>query len=297
MQNGLSKNIRSNLDASSTTNRESENLLVFNALGRVDTLPYNLYAKTSHFADWACIAFMHVREDVIADDQQILVKLKEEGCNVIRTPDVHWGVFIQYLSPVLVSHYKHIALLLDDVLLPKIGPLSIDVPRLLHEMEEFDLSVISPAVGGGGANHLQFRPEGNHTEQGCLASTPYVETFFQIFTNDAWNKYHSILHYSGGRGWCYDLCFKVLHPTVRIAVDYSQAAWHLESPVPKQVLEKFDNSEFQDIENLNLPKNGTMYKISKKDRKQLCNLHGCKRPENFKQSILKCSSKSRSRPI
>lgn len=272
--------------------RDVQNLLVLNALGRVDTLPYNLFAKISHFKDWACLAFMHAKEDVIPDDHYFLMRLRAEGCSVVRTPDVHWGVFMQYLSPVLVSHYKYIAILLDDVLLPKTGSLAINVPRLLSYIEDFNLSLISPSVGGGA--HFHFRPGGNYTENRCLTNVEYIETFLQIFTNDAWNKYHSMLHYSGGRGHCYDTCFKVLNPSVRIAVDYSQAAWHMESEIPKHITESLNDTSLPKMGKI-LPRNGSMYSISKKVKDHLCKMHHCNRPEMLKKSILKCSSRRRPR--
>jgi hypothetical protein len=39
----------------------------------------------------------------------------------------------------------------------------------------------------------------------CIAQVDFIETYLQVFTRDAWKCYYQMLHYTGSRGWMYDL--------------------------------------------------------------------------------------------
>ena len=71
------------------------------------------------------------------------------NCDVIRVPGIDWGHFLQFLPPQLISlSFDHVALLLDDVFLPKFGPSSVNIPVLLQQMQKHNLKSISPALLG-----------------------------------------------------------------------------------------------------------------------------------------------------
>ena len=202
---------------------QEKKLLVMNAIGRADNLPFLIFSKERHFADWDCLAFMYVNEQVIPDNHVDLERLREVGCNVVRTPNVMWGVFLQYLPPVLVQPYAYVAILLDDVFLPDRGPTPVNIPRLLSHMKQHNLTSISPAVIG--EFHKLLSPVGR--DPTCLVELRMINTYMQIFTADAWACYYSMLHHAGGRGFCYDGC--LLHKCGgRLAADYTQVSYHLE---------------------------------------------------------------------
>ena len=94
-----------------TANR-SKNLVVFDALGRREAIQYSWFHKRQHFAHWDCIAFLYVDESIVPEDDYHLRQLQQPtehdstACAVIRTPNVAWGVFLQYLAPPLVQQYQ-----------------------------------------------------------------------------------------------------------------------------------------------------------------------------------------------
>lgn len=210
----------------STTNKKK--LLVVNALGRVENLQYMDFAKQRHFRDWDCLAFLYVNETVIADDNHHLQQLKVGGCSIVRTPNVEWGVFLQYLPPLLVEPYDYVALLLDDMFLPDKGPQAVNIPRLLRHMQRHNVSSISPGIMGDAHGIMHPKTNKKKGTHKCLVQVKFIETFCQVFTRDAWACYYSLLHAAGGRGFCYDTCFSHVCPHVTLAVDYTQTAFHLE---------------------------------------------------------------------
>ena len=209
--------------------RPEKKLLIMNALGRPENLPFMVHAKQRHFDDWTCIAFLYVNETKVPENHDNLVQLRKEGCTVIRTPGVHWGIFLQYLPPVLIETFDYVAVLLDDMYLPDSGPTPINIPRLLQHIKQHNITSISPAVMGDPhriLNHPYARGN-DKTYATCLTEIKFINTFLQIFTREAWSCYYNMLHYTGGRGWCYDTCL-LQHCGGRLAVDYTQVAFHLE---------------------------------------------------------------------
>ena len=211
--------------------KKKKNLVVINAIGRRAYLPYNVHAIQHHFPhddEWDCIAFMYVNESHIPDSDQHLTLLRDNlGCTVIRTPEMHWGIFLQFLSPTLVvPQYEYIAILLDDVFLPHHGDHAIHVPQLLHQMKVHNVTSLSPGIVGD--HHQILNPRDNIQEyQQCLVQVKFLETYFQLFTSQAWKCYYSMLHYTGFRGFGYDVCFRHVCGG-RLAVDYRQVAYHLD---------------------------------------------------------------------
>ena len=144
------------------------------------------------------------------------------------------GFFLQHLAPPLVKHYHYIAIVLDDIFLPDQGSRPIHVPRLLEQMEIFNLASISPGIVG--SSWTMMNPDMNHhyldqeSTTNCLVKVPMIETFFQIYTNKAWNCLYQFLNYKGGRGWGYDLCFShyCANHGASLAVDYGMVGYHLE---------------------------------------------------------------------
>ena len=180
---------------------KKKNLVIVNAVGQRSNLPLNVHAMDNHFSqdDWDCILFMYMNETVIPDDDDNLWKLQqEERCAVIRTPGIPWGVFLQFLPPLLVNQYEYIAVLLDDIYLPRQGKRPINVPRLLSQMQTHNLSSITPGIVSD--NHRVLNPNKHKDYQDCLVEVKFIETFFQIFTLPAWKCFYNLLHYKGGRG-------------------------------------------------------------------------------------------------
>ena len=214
---------------SSTTNKEikgKKNLLVMNALGRKESLPHMVHARTQHMPDWICLAFMYVNESIIPDDNADMIALRAAHCTIVRTPNVQWGNFLQSLPPALVDTFDHVAILLDDIFLPDRGPRPVNVTQLLYTMHQYQIDSIQPAVRGDGwLVNPNFGQRARFLD--CLVAVPMIETFFQIFTRTAWQCYYDMLHYKYGRGFCLDLCFRQ-YCNVTLATDFSMLAYHLE---------------------------------------------------------------------
>ena len=218
--------------------------MVVNAIGRRAYLPYTVHAIQHHFSHddgWDCIAFMYVNESHIPDSDQHLTLLRDNlGCTVIRTPGMYWGIFLQFLSPTLVvPQYEYIAILLDDVFLPHQGDHAIHVPRLLHQMKVHNVTSLSSGIVG--ENHALLNPTMHAEYDDCLVQVQYIETFFQLFTAQAWKCYYSMLHYNGFRGFGYDVCFRHVCGG-RLAVDYRQVGYHLDRAMDQIPLEALNGT-------------------------------------------------------
>ena len=224
-----------------SSEEKKKKLVVFNALGRREAIQYSWFHKRQHFADWDCIAFLYVDDTIVPEDDFHLMQLQQPTendsttCTVIRTPNVAWGVFLQYLAPPLVQQYEYIAVMLDDVFLPTAGPHPVRIPKLLESIEKYNLSSISPSIVGGtwdvmnGELDLHANYQGRSTRH-CLVRPSMIETFSQIFTKQSWQCYYSFFHASAGRGWGLDFCFAqyCAEQSAGLAVDYNMVGYHLE---------------------------------------------------------------------
>ena len=110
----------------------AKNLVVFNALGKINNLPLVEHSRRTIFQPdkWDCVAFMFAKEDRIPNNDTHIKQLRDElGCTITRTPGVMWGNFLQYISPTFVSNYDHVALVLDDMFIPDQGLHAVDVEK------------------------------------------------------------------------------------------------------------------------------------------------------------------------
>ena len=97
-------------------------------------------------------------------------------------------------------------------------------------METHNLTSISPGLLGEA--HRVLDPYVKGRDATCLVDIKTINTYLQLFTKESWACFYGMLHHTGGRGWCYDACF--LHVCGgRLAVDYTQVAYHLEYAVDK----------------------------------------------------------------
>jgi hypothetical protein len=207
------------------TNHKPRNLVAFTALGTptaIATVHHNIMRHFAHDDDWTCMLFMYVNESHIAADEPRILELSQH-CSVVRVPGLKWAHFLLSLTPAVVQHFDHIALVLDDVFAPNEGPSPVIVPMLLERMKRHNLSSISPAIKGGfwPSSHPPHKPQ-----DACLQRVNVLETFFQIFTRKHWNCYHSYLHHANPQAFCMDLCMQNLCPGV-FAIDGSMVAYHL----------------------------------------------------------------------
>ena len=156
-------------------------------------------------------------------------------CTVIRTPNVAWAVFLQYLAPPLVQQYENIAVMLDDVFLPTSGHHPVRIPKLLESIERYNLSSISPSIQGGTWPVMNGQVDRHSTFQGrstrhCLVRPTMIETYSQIFTKQSWQCYFTFFHAKAGCGWGLDFCFAqyCAEHAASLAVDYNMVGFHLE---------------------------------------------------------------------
>ena len=210
----------------------SDNLVVYNALGRQQNLTLVEHSRRNIFKpdEWDCVAFMFGKGDRIPDDDEHLVVLRDElGCSISRTPSSitwDWGTFLQYISPTFVSNYDYIALVLDDVFIPDRGSRAVNPNKLIKDMKTHNIDVMSPSIMG--YSHGLRQVALDESVDGCLMEVDMLETFVQLFTRDAWECYFNMLHFTGGKGWCYDLCFQSQCPDFRMAQDFSMRAMHMD---------------------------------------------------------------------
>eukprot|EP00977_Amphora_coffeiformis_P007470 scaffold1634_cov137-Amphora_coffeaeformis.AAC.9 len=208
------------------------NLVVFDAVGRKTTTQYVRYNFENHFAQgWDCLVFIYVNETELPADEPNLVKLEEHGCNLIRTPHVYWGTFLQYVPPAMTDHYDYLALVLDDVYAPAADagvPNGLNVTAMLGAMEKFGFGTISPRIEG---NH---HPRQMSDNTDCIGATGQIETFLQFFTADAWRCFYSMLSEDTRKGWCLDECSRIVCPDLKQGIDFRQTAYHVEDVYDKK---------------------------------------------------------------
>ena len=200
---------------------EEKNLVTFVALGErsaITTVHHNLHA---HFLGWDCVVFVHADESEISPND-LMVNEIASRCSIIRLPGLYWSHFLMTLTPELVHQYKHIAVLLDDLFAPIQGDTAVNVTKLLQQMQDYNLTSISPTVKGAiwGSTEPQ---------EPCLWHSHHIETFFQIFTRALFICWQSFMHFSNRQGWCLDFCLdQQLCPSIsRLGVDATMISYHL----------------------------------------------------------------------
>jgi hypothetical protein len=221
----------------------NDNLVVYNAIGKAHNLALVEHSRRTVFKpdEWDCVGFMYAKEDRIPDDDPHLRRLIDElGCVIIRAPGTMWGDFLQYITPIFVSNYEYIALVLDDIFIPDRGPHAVDANKMLENMKKHDIHVMTPGIVGDTYNTLDYGVDR------CIVELKFIETYVQIFTRDAWECYYSMLHYTGSRGWCYDVCFKGQCPDFRLGQDFSMLAWHMDRGITELPQEEVFGTDLVD---------------------------------------------------
>jgi hypothetical protein len=213
-----------------STRSTADNLVIFNNLGKIHNLPLVEHARRTIFKPdkWDCIAFLIADEEHIPDDDPILRGLQDElDCTIPRTPgSMLWGDYLQFITPTLVSNYDYFALVLDDIFIPDRGPNPVDADKMLENMETYDIQVMSPGIVGDTWKYAEIAKEMGL--DGCIVEPSFIETYVELFTRDAWKCYYKMLHYTGSKGWWYDVSFKYKCPDFRLGQDYSMTAWHMD---------------------------------------------------------------------
>jgi len=219
----------------SITSFPKKNLVIYNAIGRVENLPLivdsrsNIFppSNTTYNISWDCVAFMYVSEKMIPDDNLYLLQLRKKlNCTIVRSPGIHWGTFLLFLTPEFVSHYQYISLILDDIYIPHSGTYAVNSTTIIHQMERLNIDVFSPSIV---RDHHKTMDPLFRMDEGCVVRIKTMETFVQIFTREAWNCFYKMLHHSGERGWCYDICYNQVCPNLTLAVDFHMRAYHTDS--------------------------------------------------------------------
>ena len=201
-------------------------LVAFTSLGTpsaIATVHYNVMHHFANRSEWSCQVFLYVNETYIPDDEPRIAEIRSY-CSIVRIPNTNWAHFLLTLSPAVVGSFDKIAVVLDDVFLPAVGPYPVRVPSLLEAMDRYNLSTISPHVKG--AYWPSLRGPGSPQNQRCLRRVKHVETFFQIFSRPHWQCFHQYLHHANPQGFCLDLCMDRLCPGL-YAVDPNMTSFHL----------------------------------------------------------------------
>ena len=137
--------------------------------------------------------------------------------------------FLQYIFPTFVSNYDHIALVLYDMFIPDQVLHVVDVDKMIKNMSKYNIQVMHPGIVGDTWESIN-----NAEKEGldhCICEVQFIETYVQVFTRDGCTCFYKMLHYSGSKGWCYDICFKSQCPEFRLGQDYSMLAYHMDRGV------------------------------------------------------------------
>lgn len=245
----------------------ARNLVVVNAVGRLETIGHVARNVETHFSDgsWQCVVMAW------ANAAAAKHALRATKCELYFSPRARWGQFLAMLRPVLVQPYEHITILLDDIFVPTSGPFPVNVTGLLREMHRHSLGGISPVRAllahpwleasweqprRGGLILSSYPPLrrarplapqavfGAHPrpmlqlKTRCLRRVHALEIFFTIYTRAAWlcmvGMFDAADSNLGGCG--YDFCFPRVCPQFRLAVDDRSAVHHMERSPPERYI-------------------------------------------------------------
>jgi hypothetical protein len=211
-----------------------KNLVVVNSVGRDSTAQHAAYAIRAHFSnvsEWQCIVMVWNASHAVEH------AFTASGCELVVWQRARWGQFLHMLTPALVDRFDHIAVLLDDIFVPRTGPFAVSVPRLLRTLREHRLGGISPAVFGAHVKPM-FKLTRN-----CLRRVRAIETFFAIYTREAWQCMARLFVASNVGGCGYDFCYATACPQFKLAVDDRSAIHHLEKARPDRWVVRKMSSE------------------------------------------------------
>ena len=196
------------------------NLLFVNSVGPDASRLKNVEENVRRFArgTWECVVAVYATAAELPLER---LEAIAEVCHVHRTPRQRWGSFLLALTPTMVQHFDKVAVLLDDVVLPRETP----VESMLREMDAHGVDVYSPAIDGG--SNRYFASSRNASKQRCLLATRGIEVFFSIYRREAWTCYYVRLLNAANKGGCgYDLCLHQACPHLNLAVDHRITAVH-----------------------------------------------------------------------
>ena len=196
------------------------NLLFVNSVGPDASRLKNVEENVRRFArgTWECVVAVYATAAELPSER---LEAIAEVCHVHRTPGRRWGSFLLALTPTMVQHFDKVAVLLDDVMLPRETP----VESMLREMDAHGVDVYSPAIDGG--SNRYFASSRNASKQRCLLATRGIEVFFSIYRREAWTCYYVRLLNAANEGGCgYDLCLHQACPHLNLAVDHRITAVH-----------------------------------------------------------------------
>mmetsp|Transcript_12594 Transcript_12594/g.15974 ORF Transcript_12594/g.15974 Transcript_12594/m.15974 type:complete len:355 (+) Transcript_12594:56-1120(+) len=207
----------------------ADKLVVYNAVRGPHNLAFIHHSRHTSFPkdQWDCLVYMYAKEDEVPDDDEHLRSLRDKlGCTVPRTPGVQWVTFLQFITPTLVANYDYIALILDDVMIPNKGEYAVDPKRMIENMENHNIQVMTPGIVGDTHRFVQTAEERGLDK--CLVEVNYIETYLQLYSRDAWECYYKMLHYTtGNKNWFYDFCYKPQCPDLKLAQDFGMLAYHM----------------------------------------------------------------------
>jgi len=280
------------LAESTLQQRPYKGLVVYNAVGKSENLKLVEHSRSFLFrqTNWDCLIFMYVGENVIPHDSSTLNRLKTDfSCSVVRIPGMHWGIFLQYINPLLVSSYDYIGLILDDIFFAHKGPNAVDVTLLIELMEKHQLGSIQPGIIGD--DHGALKTALDNRMGSCLVGVPIIETFAQIFTLEIWECYYKMLHHTGGRGWCYDSCMSKICPDHRLARDMRMRAWHMKHMQNASALPDYltANTSVHDWKQEDNVVEFGFWRGSSAEKLAICHRNGCNEDWNHSMWQIDCS--------
>ena len=202
------------------TKPAAPNLLFVNSVGPDALRLKNVEDNVRRFARdaWECVVAVYATAAEVPSERLAALA---EVCHVHRAPARRWGSFLLALTPAMVQHFDKVAILLDDVVLPK----EIPVASILREMDAHGVDVYSPAIDGGSIR--DYASSRTADKRRCLLATHGIEVFFSIYSRAAWTCYYVRLLNAANVGGCgYDLCFHQACPHLILAVDHRITAVH-----------------------------------------------------------------------
>ena len=186
----------------------NDNLVVINAIGKINNLPLVEHNRRHIFKvdSWDCIIFNVATDEMIPDSNEYLTKLENElECSIVRKPGSHWGDFLMFVLPSFVSNYEYVTLLLDDIYLPSEGSMALDPDAVIQKMKELNIGSMQPVIING-SYYIINQIKDMHA-MGCIVPIEKIETYVQFFSKEAWECFYEMLDYRGSKGWCYDVWY------------------------------------------------------------------------------------------
>ena len=239
----LLRNSSSSRFLSHTQKSTNENLVVINAVAKINNLPLVEHNRRHIFKSdsWDCIIFNVATDEMIPDSNDYIQKLQDElECSIIRKPGSHWGDFLMFVLPSFVSNYEYVTILLDDVYFPSEGKRALQPNKVVEKMKELNIGSMQPLVRGDTYNEVGISRGADAMD--CILEVKEIEMYAQFFSRDAWECYYKMLDYEGPKGWCYDICMPEKCPDVVQAFDARFLGYHMDRGVQSMPNDEFVQS-------------------------------------------------------